>query len=605
MEHLVFKFGLLRPKTNQDIVMQQMQRNHDYRKALVAIECARRDAIRKIDAEHPDLSALYQAATAASRKLREVIDEVRLARKKAAIEDFKERRAANPSARIRGVRPEGADGRARIANARALAKTARNAWKEAKKKVAADTTATRARDEANEAAHRRRVEARGACNVYWGTYSLAEDAHASERTAPLWVEPGVPNNPVVGSWRGEGAVSVQIINGMPVTDLFALTSTQVQIDDQPGKTSGKFKRLRMRVASSGRDPVWAEWPMCMHRPFPDGAMVKRVTVHRRRQGPRDKWHVTFILAVDSYQTLPRGRGMIGIDIGWKMLTNGSIRVATSCDEAGVIDEVVVPMKTISGLSKSDSLRQIRDKNLAEFKGKLIPWLNKSKLSPEWISRIEDIARWKSQARFALLVTFWDQNRIADDDHIFAEANKWRRQDAHLWTWESDQRAKSINHRTNEYRGIAATLASTFDTLCVEGDLGLPDIIKRKKPEDKAMTEAEKQAATRRFIAAPGSFKMIVMNAFKMRSRNVIVVPAAGTSLLCNICDSSTGTVVANIHTCPNGHSWDRSENAAKNLIKRGREIMAKAAEIKLKKERRWDRARRLGRERDERMGEAL
>src|SRR5690606_27442140 len=110
---------------------------------------------------------------------------------------------------------------------------------------------------------------RARCGVYWGTYLLAEAAADAQRREKM--------DPSFRRWTGEGRIGVQIQGGMPAVALVGGDDTRLQVDAiDPRAWSGTRSErrlharttLRIRIGSEGRDPVWASFPMIMHRPLP-------------------------------------------------------------------------------------------------------------------------------------------------------------------------------------------------------------------------------------------------------------------------------------------------------------------------------------------------
>src|SRR4029077_12731815 len=98
-------------------------------------------------------------------------------------------------------------------------------------------------------------------------------------------------------WTGDGRVSVQLQGGLDLADLWS-GDTQIEIRPvaptahDPEARRGDRRRasrtiVRMRVLSTDKGkPVWAEWPMILHRPIPEGSRVKVATISRRRRDCR-------------------------------------------------------------------------------------------------------------------------------------------------------------------------------------------------------------------------------------------------------------------------------------------------------------------------------
>ena len=624
MSNLVYRYGLLAPTVNADLVDAQMRAAHTYRNRLTEIERERRGRLRAIDTGHAELCALHVEVTRTREALDAAVSVVIAERKRATSADLAERRKTDPNAKPRAKRPDTPEQRERIRAAREAARVARNAWMGRRAEVLSDTVATADRDQANALAHDDRIVARAQCGVYWGTYQLVEDADNAARKAPLW-DGDQPSDPRFLGWRGEGAVSVQIVGGLSLDALRDAGSTQVRVDESPdmdlGHRMGTSRRrqlrrrcvLWLRVGSdAARNPVWAQWPMVLHRPLPDGAQIQRVTVHVRRIGPRDEWYATFTLRVAPPVPSPLP-GAVAVDVGWRLRPDGQIRVAAVCSDSGEVYEIILPQEIVSGLARADSLRATRDKNLNAARDALVAqWLANciDGLPAEWRERIETLAQWRSAARFAGLAIWWRDHRLVGDDTAFDALEVWRRQDKHLWLWETSQRTGTLRRRKDCYRVIAAKLADRFGALVLEKDAGLKTFARHAPVESE--TPENTTARSNRVLAAVSELRECLRNAFTRRGGNVVELPAEHTTTTCSVCGLTAAFDAAGSvqHTCANGHRWDQDANAARNLLARWRERSRAAPEADparivdpaVPTESRWARAKRLGRERNERQG---
>src|SRR5690606_22488963 len=84
-------------------------------------------------------------------------------------------------------------------------------------------------------------------------------------------------------WDGSGKLAVQLQNGLPVEDAFG-DDTRLQIDpvdpvawNSPSRSERIHKnrtKVRIRIGSENRKPIWAELDIAMHRPLPKGGKIK-------------------------------------------------------------------------------------------------------------------------------------------------------------------------------------------------------------------------------------------------------------------------------------------------------------------------------------------
>src|SRR5690606_29855257 len=246
----IYGYTLLPPTLNAQLVEEQMRAGHRYRNTLVEIERERRERVAGVLSGHVDTKPLAKQIAA----LTEERERLRL--------EIKANRAATRS------RPEAAEDRARVRDLGARIKDLREQLRAAKAAIVADPEIQAKLDEIEQWSRARIKEERARCGAYWGTYLHAEAAADQGRKSKT--------PPRFARWTGEGRIGVQIQGGIDIDEL--TTDTQLQIreheDPRTGRRAGARKLLRMRVGSEGRAPIWAEWPMIMHRALPDGARIK-------------------------------------------------------------------------------------------------------------------------------------------------------------------------------------------------------------------------------------------------------------------------------------------------------------------------------------------
>ena len=588
MSTKVLRYGIRPPTKNAPIVIEQMILAHRYRNRLTEIERDRRSRLREID------GSLCRDLHAEVLRLSVVVESARSEIKKAR---KSERRRA-----------ETGEMKAALKDARDALKSARFEWRKSLAEMRQDVDAQARRDAVNVDAADARRAARAECGTYWGTYQLIEDADMAARKAPLW-DGSEPNDPRFRRWDGTGQVSVQIVNGLSAKDMLSGASTQVQIVDRPdgsidlrdpnSKRSQKHRRmmLRLRVCSDGRDPVWAEWPMVLHRPIPSTDRVKRATVALRKIGPREEWCV--LITVETKVERSCGEGAIAIDLGWRQFAD-RIRVGMTFDSDDQMSEIVIAPRIQSGIQRANTLRATRDVEFDALRDVLAAWISDREDAPEWLVEAGKwMPRWRSQSRMASLAAVWRDARFGGDSEMFEAVEAWRRQDRHLWLWETSQREGALRARREHYRCVAADLARRYETLILE-DFDLRKIATKKD-------EAENQTArSNRVDVAVSEFRLALKNAFLGRGGSVTTVSAVNTTRECSTCGSiEEFDAAGNVrHTCVNGHEWDQDENAARNIFERWRDApdVGAARSPDEPTESRWSKARRMGAERDVRMG---
>ena len=477
--------------------------------------------------------------------------------------------------------------------------------------------------------------------VYWGTYNLAE-ASAQQACKDSHADPRFR------AFRGEGRIGVQIQGGMSIADL--KTSSQFQIDvpnaiqdnmrcskcngegripirtgkhkgehsyttvpchEHDGLTRGEWRRaerttMRIRVSSMpDRSPIWAEFPMIMHRPLPDDAKIMGAVVTRRKTGIYRPWTWHLCITCESKKfdcavPLPDQQGTATINFGWRMMGN-QLRVATVRDEKGNVEEILLPASVSDRFRKCDDLRSIIDKQFNIAREELMSWMRRLKSPlPEWFLKsfagkkknrkwkmwdekedvrkniaipslaqaIQNLSLWKSPSRLARLVGNWSGLRFKEDDVILPSLWGWRKKWMHLEDWNIHNRCNALNIRDDFYNKTAVRLTMAKKTLFIE-DFKKKRVVERPQPEEE--TTGSQIAREHRMWAAISMLQLALkQNGVKYHCA-VGFVKAKNNTQRCSFCGTLNDFNAAKelVHTCTEcGKTWDQDGNNVVNIEKR-------------------------------------
>lgn len=588
----VYRYGLTPPTHNAELVRAQMRAGHEYRNTLTEIERGRRAAMREAMSSYADVAELERAVSAAEMDLERAL-----------------RAVSKERARTRS-RSETAEQRSAVTEARAAKKEAIARLRERRAQLRDDASVVARGEQINDLAGELRRSARAATDAYWGTYLLAEDAIGKASKAPLY-DGAEPNDPRFRRWDGTGSIGVQIQHGMTRSELLSCEDTRMQIAESPRGRHDVYKVLRMRVGSDGRAPVWAEWGLKMHRAMPEDGRIKAAVVVLRRIATREEWYVT-ITVDEGEREATCGRGAVAMNLGWRTLGAHDIRVAVSVDEQGSKRELRLPADVVTGIARADEIRSTRDVEFERARAAMVAWIDNADALPACLSKArETLPQWKSEARLASLVRRWRDERADGDSPAFDAAEAWRKQDVHLWQWETEQRRRSELHRRDTYRCWAAELARTYSTVILD-DVDLSALAKRAPKEANAENETARRA---RVLAAPSELRGALENAFRGRGGHVLRLDPKDVTHTCAICGVVESWDAAPMvhHACGGcGEIWDQDENAALVLLTKWREGLSgtadtaiargsrKPAESEANSNGRWQKVRRLRAEKDAR-----
>lgn len=586
MATLVYKYGMHRPNVNADLVDEQMRLAHRYYNRLIEIRRKKRDRFREILKTSDDRHEILKPLIEQAETLREELRDARQALKDLRARSRKRVDTASQREQVRELSERSKAAAATLKEARASCRRT-------------DAQCKLEQKEATDAMHEEIRASRSICGVFWGTYlQIERSAEQADKTTHLWAK-GQPSDPHFRRWKQEGLIAVQLQKpGLLASEVMTDHSTFLQIDmpnrNPTSKRQAKLRRgtLKMRIGSEGRAPIWAEWPLQMHRPLPPGAVITWATILKRRTADRDRW--TLHLTVEVPQPKPsHGIGVVAVDIGWRMLHYG-VRVAYIIDDEGTEREILLDPEVLSGLRKAEDLRSIRDKAQNQMTEKMLSWfkVRSAELHPDLKERIQHAHLWKSPARWVALALKWASVRVEGDGEGYECLESWRKQDQHLWRWEAHQRRRSLNRRQDAYLCLAKELSQRYHTIVLESKF-LAQTQKHEVPESEKIEIPEARLKQR--DASCYEMKQSMIRAFQKAGGKHVEIDPYLTTQRCFLCGhEGRWNAAAQVeHTCDVcGETWDQDANACRNLLKQYREQSGEESPAPKKKQAKWE---RLGR----------
>jgi len=512
----IYSYGAKEAIENADRVAEQMRLAHRYRNKLVELELERR---KKVDATllrlSPELTAVDTALANAVKSL----TDTRTALSK-----------LNAQARSRKNRPP--ELVAAIDAAKLLVKTLREQRKTLRKTLFESPEWKTEQQTINEEANAAQRAARESCGVFWGSYLHVEQSMSGIRS-------GAP--PKFKRWDGDGHLAVQIQGGMTPEEAFSGKDSRIQIDPMPttgNKMQRKRTRIKFRIGSNGRDPIWAIIPLVLHRPIPPDARIKWVHLIRHRIATHCQWRVQFVLSKESWERTDQAKyGTVGIDVGWRMMDDGSMRVAYWTGEDGKQGELRLPADWLGEYRRTEKIHGHRDDNFNAIKSILLDHFGKL-TPPDWLAEAaKTLGQWRSTARLAALALKWRENRFAGDETAYGEIETWRKRDKHLFEFEANLRDQLFARRLDIYRNFAANMRRAYHTAVLE-DLDLRDFHVLPEVENEAPNGALREHTRDAALS-------ILIRCIKDSMAKTIEVDPKDTTRKCDKC----GTI----------QDWDRRE----------------------------------------------
>lgn len=639
-EGLVFKYGACRPLVNARGVYEQFKRAHHYRNHLCEIERDRRDetdrALAELCPELVEVEGLIgtQGSPADPYLETEAVEPSGIEAEIQAYEREITRRRSHD--RKRNTTPEEREHlkqlRARRSELRQRRRELRLALFGRKGTPDLDPSDPKYRapipkdprwaersQEIEDRAKARVKELRRSMGLYWGTYLQVENAAKSMRK-------GAP--PAFRPWhKRKDKIAVQFQGGASIGDLLSGKDTRAQLTLSrrpraiPGTNRGDNKlqgNLKIRVGSQGRDPIWAEVRLVYHRPIPTQAKIKWIYLTRRPLSYGSRWSVQFVLEADSWQKPDLAtEGYVGIDVGWRLRPDGSLRVAVWAGSDGREGGLVLPAWWLKEHTKIKEQQAKRNNKLNEVRQIFLdlvedlyqrsvrtldlPGDTEDLLKDQDLITIRDLTRiqpivlqeilgtdqypevrsamtrrglrigkdaraWIRQSNSAPRFMDLSDCLLSSGVWLPQEIWDWRKKEKHWRDHERHLDDQLQGSRRDLYLRQVAFLTREYATLAIE-DLDLSELHRRFDLLERDGDMSDDLIKTNFRIACLSS----LFDAIKQRARHVDQIDPEFTTMCCHMChevDLTWTNHVRLYHRCPSCESrWDQDVNAARNLLR--------------------------------------
>jgi hypothetical protein len=348
-------------------------------------------------------------------------------------------------------------------------------------------------------------------------------------------------------------------------------------------------RVRLRIGSDARrNPIWLEMPFVLDRPLPPEAEVTGAQIVRTRVGVHWRYRLCITTRLPDPAPAPATLPRIAVDIGWRRMEDGTLRVGYAVAENGWSMDIRCPERTITDIARVEEVRAGRDRDFAAAQDRLATWIEAQPTLPEWFrARTRTLRRWRSPAALRRLCEDWREQPFDGDAEAWGALEQWRERydaeyvhpdgrrgrsdgDLHHLAREAHLRDQALAHRNETYRAVATEIARRASCVVIER-FDLRAITRRPAPEQEGASTTFRRAER---TAAPGVLRTYIRQACAAHGVPVVEVAAAYTSLEHHRCGLQVEQecAAATMFYCPDCDEWyDRDDNAARNLLRRASE----------------------------------
>ena len=225
---------------------------------------------------------------------------------------------------------------------------------------------------------------------------------------------------------GSGIITVPFTSGLALAAAYRNDEVgRFQIASELMSTHPREKRTLCRIVVASDPKTWLTVPVIFHRPLPPESNIRGITVVREMLAGTPRWKLVVTVRT-VIENKPSTTFSCGIDIGWRKLPDGSIRVAYLVDELGHTEELILSAGDMEEFRKLDRLKSIMENNFNRIRDKLIVDLKQqAAMVPQTLQPlVQHIAKWKSPVRLVKAMSVWANNRFPGDEEMWDAVRYW-------------------------------------------------------------------------------------------------------------------------------------------------------------------------------------
>jgi len=416
-------------------------------------------------------------------------------------------------------------------------------------------------------------EARNASGLWWGNYNAVCASYDTARSRAM--KDGAELQ--FHRFTGEGRLTCQIQGGTTPEQIVDGKCSLVRVDplsagahSHPSRGERRrLQRTKIAVTAYMKDGErrLLTLPMQMHRPLPDGAIVKQVVVTRRKIGTRYRWHAVFTCSVPDAQPVQHAStSACGVNFGFRQVLGG-LRVATvSTSPSKTPDYLVLPEEWLRAMDRCEALQSARDEHLLPMHAAARE-LTRGEDAPESLrDKLDRIARAPKigSALLASLVLAWRDTHADWQSDKLVGFEAWRRNDKRAAEEQANLRDKLHASRTERYRLWARELVRDH-ALVGCGKIELRKLAELEK-QDGTENDLHARARSNRQRVSLYSLQLELARAAQLAGARVVMADGPLTST-CHACGATTLIKPDIMQVCDHCSAvWDQDHNAALNAL---------------------------------------
>lgn len=575
---IIRQYGLLDPLDWSEDCQEQLFLQNKFWNRLVEIERAQRSAYREIISRDPEVGPLTLK-----------IDELKT-QKEEAIRNRKRMRQAARSRKKAGTQELDQLIGNLSAEIQMLSSQAKQKRAESK---------TRLQPLLKQLEEERRVEvkeARRSSGLWWGNYNAVWKSYDMARVRAIREGAGLRFH----TFDGTGRFTNQIPGGITLKRLFDGSHSQVSVQPLPEEAytsphRGERRRQQRtcltitvyrRQNENGKEfRRTLTFPMIMHRPIPEEALIKEIVVKRSKEGTKFRWSVTFMAILPKTEPVKSPSRLItGIDLGWRKVPEG-LRVATLVDSSNEVQFIVLPDLFLRRLDHVDQLKSKIDCALNE----ILSWLKsqmqmiQSKAPDELQHQFDSLlsAGRPAGKQLVQLTLAWRERYSEFHPELWRALERWRKKDKCLRNEWGNLRDKALRWRTDFYRNVSKDIGARYGFIVLKR-LDLRGLAASEKQDGSAGPQ-HIQARKMRYRAAVSDLRRwIELQAIK--SGSAVLYHQGSSTVTCHACGcvnkpKRADRMILDLSCEICGMIWDQDKNAAINLRDSIKEIGISATSI--------------------------